>query len=279
MRAIDPELQARLDGGATRICRCWLVSRRDGEEMGFTDHDEDLAFGGVVYRASSGMDATALQSATGLSVDNAQAVGALTSAAISEEDIRAGKYDGAEIRQWLVDWERPELRVLMFRGSLGEIRRSDGAFEVELRGLAEALNAPVGLHPDDEFLYRAVVQQGLAFGFHVEPQPPLDFRYDGPGPLRFGRYGVWVQHTPGHCPGGVCLTVGREDETSRTLFVGDTLFAGSIGRTDLPGGNLDTLLHSIRTVLFAFPDDTVVYPGHGDATTIGRERRTNPFLV
>lgn len=143
----------------------------------------------------------------------------------------------------------------------------------------QALNAPVGLHPDDEFLYRAVVQQGLAFGFHVEPQPPLDFRYDDPGPLRFGRYGVWVQHTPGHCPGGVCLTVGRKDETSRTLFVGDTLFAGSIGRTDLPGGNLDTLLHSIRTVLFAFPDDTVVYPGHGDATTIGRERRTNPFLA
>jgi uncharacterized phage protein (TIGR02218 family) len=144
MRAIDAELQARLDGGATRLCRCWLVSRRDGSEMGFTDHDEDVAFAGVVYRASSGMDATALQSATGLSVDNAQAVGALTSAAISEEDIRAGRYDGAEIRQWLVDWERPELRVLMFRGSLGEIRRADGAFEVELRGLAEALNAPVG---------------------------------------------------------------------------------------------------------------------------------------
>ncbi len=144
MRAIDPELQGRLDGGATRLCRCWLVSRKDGSEMGFTDHDEDVAFGGVIFRASSGMDATALQSATGLSVDNAQAVGALTSAAISEEDIRAGRYDGAEIRQWLVDWERPELRVLMFRGSLGEIRRADGAFEVELRGLAEALNAPVG---------------------------------------------------------------------------------------------------------------------------------------
>lgn len=144
MRAIDPELQARLDGGATRICRCWLVSRRDGSEMGFTDHDEDVAFGGAVYRASSGMDATALQSATGLSVDNGQAVGALTSAAISEEDIRAGKYDGAEIRQWLVDWERPDLRVLMFRGTLGEIRREDGVFEVELRGLAETLNARVG---------------------------------------------------------------------------------------------------------------------------------------
>ncbi len=144
MRAIDPELQARLDGGATRLCRCWLVSRRDGVEMGFTDHDRDLSIDGVSYRASSGMDATALQSATGLSVDNAQAVGALSSAAISEDDIRAGMYDGAEMRQWLVDWERPELKVLMFRGHLGEIRRSDGVFEVELRGLAEALNAPVG---------------------------------------------------------------------------------------------------------------------------------------
>ena len=144
MRAIDPELQARLDGGATRLCRCWLVRRRDGVEFGFTDHDRDVSFDGVVFRASSGMDASALQSATGLSVDNAQAVGALSGAAVSEEDIRAGRYDRAEIRHWLVDWERPDLRVLQFRGTFGEIRRADGAFEVELRGLAEALNAPVG---------------------------------------------------------------------------------------------------------------------------------------
>ena len=144
MRAIDPELQARLDGGATRLCRCWRVRRRDGVEFGFTDHDEDVVFEGVVHRASSGMDASALQSATGLSVDNAQAMGALSGAAVSEADIRAGRYDRAEIRHWLVDWERPDLRVLMFRGSFGEIRRNDGAFEVELRGLAEALSAPVG---------------------------------------------------------------------------------------------------------------------------------------
>jgi uncharacterized phage protein (TIGR02218 family) len=144
MRAIDPDLQARLDGGATRLCRCWVVRRRDGSALGFTDHDRDITLDSVVCRASSGMDASALQSATGLSVDNVQAVGALSSAGLREEDIRAGRYDGAEIRQWLVDWERPELRVLMFRGSLGEIRRSDGVFEVELRGLAEALNAPVG---------------------------------------------------------------------------------------------------------------------------------------
>jgi glyoxylase-like metal-dependent hydrolase (beta-lactamase superfamily II) len=88
-----------------------------------------------------------------------------------------------------------------------------------------------------------------------------------------------VLHTPGHCPGGVCLAVSRDGEQGTTLFVGDTLFAGSIGRTDLPGGNLDTLLRSIRDVLFSFPDETIVWSGHGPETTIGHERRTNPFLT
>ena len=149
-------------------------------------------------------------------------------------------------------------------------------------GVARAksrLKAPVCLHRDDEFLYRAVVQQGMAFGFEVEPQPPIDTFYEGDGALRFGSYGAWVYHTPGHCPGGVCLAVGRQEAIERDLFVGDTLFAGSIGRTDLPGGDLATLLRSIHEVLFRFPDDTRVHPGHGESTTIGRERRTNPFLT
>jgi glyoxylase-like metal-dependent hydrolase (beta-lactamase superfamily II) len=77
----------------------------------------------------------------------------------------------------------------------------------------------------------------------------------------------------------VCLAIGRAGTTPRELFVGDTLFAGSIGRTDLPGGNMQALLHSIRTVLFTFPDDTPVHSGHGPSTTIGAERRTNPFLT
>ena len=150
-----------------------------------------------------------------------------------------------------------------------------------ITGVAAAkrqLGVPVGLHRADNFLYEGVVQQGQAFGFNVERQPPVDFFYDGEGPWRFGRYGVWVHHTPGHCPGGVCLAVGRDGETARRLFVGDTLFAGSIGRTDLPGGDMETLLRSIRTVLFSFPDDSVVYSGHGEPTTIGKEKRTNPFL-
>jgi len=143
----------------------------------------------------------------------------------------------------------------------------------------KALGVPVWLHRDDNFLYEGVAQQGLAFGFAVAPQPPIDRFYEGEGPLRFGRYGVRVLHTPGHCPGGVCLAVSRDGDPAATLFVGDTLFAGSIGRTDLSGGDMDTLLRSIRQVLFAFPDDTVVRSGHGPATTIGEERRTNPFLI
>jgi len=143
----------------------------------------------------------------------------------------------------------------------------------------KALGAPVGLHQGDLFLYQAVEQQGQMLGVRAEPQPDVDFFYDASGPWRFGQYGVWVYHTPGHCPGGVCLAVGREPDATRTLFVGDTLFAGSIGRVDLPGGDLRILLNSIRTVLFSFPDDTVVYPGHGEPTTVGVEKRTNPFLI
>lgn len=144
MRQIDPELQAQLDGGATSLCRCWRVDRRDGRALGFTDHDRDLEFDGLLFRAGTGMNASALQTATGLSVDNAQANGALSDAAISETDVAAGRYDDAHIRHWLVDWRRPDLRVLMFAGTFGEIRRLDQAFEVELRGLAEPLNKPVG---------------------------------------------------------------------------------------------------------------------------------------
>ena len=145
-----------------------------------------------------------------------------------------------------------------------------------------ALNVPVWLHHDDNFLYERAVEQGRMFGIPVEPQPAVDHFYQGEGPLTFGRYEVLVLHTPGHCPGGVCLAIGKEGQDpkqGKVLFVGDTLFAGSIGRTDLPGGDLATLLQSIREVLFSFPDDTVVWPGHGEQTTIGREKRTNPFLV
>jgi glyoxylase-like metal-dependent hydrolase (beta-lactamase superfamily II) len=147
-----------------------------------------------------------------------------------------------------------------------------------VRRAKAAFNAPVYLHEDDLPLYRAVVQQGLMFGIRAEPQPPIDRFYRPDEVIRFGEYEVTAHHTPGHCPGGVCLQVGTPGAAGRDLFVGDTLFAGSVGRTDLPGGDHATLIRSIRTVLLAFGDDARVYPGHGEPTTIGIERRTNPFL-
>lgn len=143
----------------------------------------------------------------------------------------------------------------------------------------DALGALVHLHRDDQFLYDQVVEIGAMFGLKVGPQPPIDVYYTPTDVIAFGGYEVRPHHTPGHCPGGVCLQIGRTGENGKDLFVGDTLFAGSIGRTDLPGGDYDVLIGSIRTVLFPFGDDAIVHPGHGSDTTIGRERRTNPFLV
>jgi glyoxylase-like metal-dependent hydrolase (beta-lactamase superfamily II) len=142
-----------------------------------------------------------------------------------------------------------------------------------------ALQAPIYLHRDDLFLYERAVEMGAMFGLKVEPQPPIDVFYAPAQVITFGTYDVHVHHTPGHCPGGVCLQVGKRGAPGKQLFVGDTLFAGSIGRTDLPGGDYHTLIASIRNVLFPMGDDAVVHSGHGPDTTIGQERLTNPFLV
>ena len=135
-------LSAHLKVGVTTVCRAWAVTRRDGVVLGFTDHDRDLAFDGITFRASTGLTARALEQSTGLAVDNAEAVGALSDAAIREADIAAGLYDGAGVRSWLVNWADVSERKLTFRGSIGEIERQGPGFRAELRGLAEALNQP-----------------------------------------------------------------------------------------------------------------------------------------
>jgi hydroxyacylglutathione hydrolase len=150
-------------------------------------------------------------------------------------------------------------------------------------GVAEAkraLGAPIYLHHDDLFIYQNAVRTGMMFGLTVEEPPPVDLYYEGNEPIVFGDFEVRVAHTPGHCPGGVCLAVTKTgDSAPPRLFVGDTLFAGSIGRTDLPGGDYETLLQAITGVLFTFPDESIVYSGHGPETTIGREKATNPFVL
>ncbi|WP_372604185.1 DUF2163 domain-containing protein [Actibacterium sp.] len=141
---MSDQFQAHLDSGATTLCRCWAVTRRDGQVLGFTDHDGALAFEGISFRANTGMSARALTQTTGLSVDNTEAVGALSDAAVSEADILAGRYDGAGVKAWLVNWANPDDRIVQFVGEIGELMRAGGAFRAELRGLTEILNQPQG---------------------------------------------------------------------------------------------------------------------------------------
>lgn len=144
MSGQSEEFLAHAATGLTTLCRAWAITRTDGETFGFTDHDCAFSFEGIEFRAASGLTASALAQSTGLSVDNTEALGALTDAAVREDDIEAGRFDGAVVRAWLVNWAETDTRWLQFRGTIGEIRRAGGAFHAELRGLTEALNRPLG---------------------------------------------------------------------------------------------------------------------------------------
>jgi glyoxylase-like metal-dependent hydrolase (beta-lactamase superfamily II) len=190
---------------------------------------------------------------------------------------------GDEVDQLLALIAARELQVAHILLTHAHVDHVSGVAEAK-----RALGVPIHLHKDDLLIYQKAVQTGMMFGLTVEEPPPVDRYYEGHDPfdvaqgkpIGFGDYEVRVAHTPGHCPGGVCLVVSKKgDPGAPHLFVGDTLFAGSIGRTDLPGGDYDTLLQAITGVLFRFPDDSVVYSGHGPETTIGREKTTNPFVL
>ncbi|MGR3759619.1 DUF2163 domain-containing protein [Roseobacteraceae bacterium NS-SX3] len=144
MTGMSEAFRAHVASGLTTLCRCWLLERSDGVAYGFTDHDRDLAFAGHSFAAGTGLTARVQQQQTGLSVDNTGALGALSDAAVREADIEAGRFDGAAVRCWLVNWQDVAVRWLQFRGTLGQLRRAGGMFEAELRGLTEALNQPLG---------------------------------------------------------------------------------------------------------------------------------------
>lgn len=144
MRAIPPALAARLGQGATTLCRCWALRRRDGLVLGFTDHDRDLTLSGVTYAARTGLEAAEASAELGFAVGGGEVAGALTSAGITEADVAAGLYDGAGVETWLVDWAEPEARLLLDVATLGEIRRIGTAFVAELRGLMHRLDVTVG---------------------------------------------------------------------------------------------------------------------------------------
>ena len=141
------------------------------------------------------------------------------------------------------------------------------------KSLHEATKAPIMIHDDDVALLKRAEQQAAAYGLSSTPSPEPDRILKAGDEIHVGNLTFRVIHTPGHSPGGICLF------SKGHVFVGDTLFAGSIGRTDLPGGDFDQLIQGIREKLWPLGDETVVYSGHGPDTSIGRERLTNPFAA
>ncbi len=138
--------------------------------------------------------------------------------------------------------------------------------------MKEVTGARIAIHPDDEPMLGELSSSALNFGLSAENSPPADIHLKHGDEISFGNITLKVIHTPGHSRGGICLY------TRGHLFAGDTLFAGSIGRTDLPGGDYDTLISSIKEKLLILDEKTIVYTGHGPETTIGAEKRMNPFL-
>jgi glyoxylase-like metal-dependent hydrolase (beta-lactamase superfamily II) len=156
-----------------------------------------------------------------------------------------------------------------------------------LKKMREATGAPVLMHEADLSLYKALEMQARWIRWATPELTEVDdFLREG-APIRWGDFEAQVLHTPGHTEGSVCLYLpidgrgsgqtGRRNEPG-LLFAGDTLFAGSIGRTDLWGGSMDAIMRSLKTKVLALPDQTVVFPGHGPATILGEERESNPFL-
>ncbi len=155
-----------------------------------------------------------------------------------------------------------------------EVVATHGHFDHITRAssLIRETGAPFAIHPDDRFLVEGLEEIAGFFGLETDPPPEINRLLLEGDTITFGKETLQILHTPGHAPGNITLTWPGH------AIVGDTLFAGSIGRTDLEGANLEILLKSIREKLFSLDDETHVYPGHGPFTTIGHERETNPFL-
>jgi uncharacterized phage protein (TIGR02218 family) len=144
MKTIPTDLAAHLAGEATTTCHCWKVSLRDGTVLGFTEHDEALTFGGVTYLAASGFQASESDSETGLAASSGEVAGGFSSEAVDEADLAAGRYDGASVELFLVNWQNPQQHLLLKMREIGEVTRAGGAFRAELRSFAHRLSQPQG---------------------------------------------------------------------------------------------------------------------------------------
>ena len=180
---------------------------------------------------------------------------------------------GEEAARIIERVEASGLEPTMVLHTHGHLEHAGGTADL-VRRLPDGI--PVGLHRDELQLYQGLVMQGRMFGLEVEEPPMPDLWLEHGQELSLGGLRLEVRHTPGHSPGGVCFVVhGAPDPLA---VVGDVLFAGSIGRTDLMGGSFPVLEQSIRSQLYTLPDDTRVICGHGPDTTISREKAGNPFV-
>ena len=144
MRALPAELEAHLKSGATTVCRCWRLTRTDGVVLGFTDHDRALSFGGVTFSAMEGLESSGDVTKAGFGVGGFEIAGAFSSAALEVADLQSGRYDGATVTLWLVNWADVSQRTVLREGTLGEVSRADGAFRAEVRGPMQALETVRG---------------------------------------------------------------------------------------------------------------------------------------
>ena len=182
---------------------------------------------------------------------------------------------GDEVSKILSVVEREKLDVVEILLTHGHVDHVSA-----VAAMKQATGAPVRMHPEDVPLYERANQQRAAFGMPPgDDQPPIDHPLADGDTIAVGELSLQVLHTPGHSPGSVSFYLEREGEGEEPglLVCGDTLFPGSIGRTDLWGGSYATLMKSIGQKILGLPDDTLLYSGHGPVTSVGRERESNPF--
>jgi uncharacterized phage protein (TIGR02218 family) len=220
MRELPAELAERLRQPATMLASAWRLTCRDGAVFGFTDHDEDLRFSDTLFRAASGWTAGEAEAAAGLAAGSAAVEGALSSEALREDDIAAGRFDGARIEVFRVDWSEPALHVLVDVADLGPIRRAGGGFSAELRGLAARL--------DDEHgrTYRRRCDAVLG-----DRRCGVDL-----GQAAWRREGTLVESGEG----GLVARLGSGVDAAvfglgRVVLDGETLFLAGLGEADAPG--------------------------------------------
>jgi len=174
---------------------------------------------------------------------------------------------GGDTDRILMTLAQEKLKVIYILNTHGHFDHVAGN-----RKMKEVTGAKLMIHPLDAPMLDQLSIGAAAFGLSAENSPPADEDLNDGDTLKFGNHELKVVHTPGHSPGGVAFAI------QNYLFVGDTLFAGSIGRTDLPGGDFNTLITNVKTKLFAYDDSTTVFCGHGPKTTIGTEKKYNPFV-